>query len=281
MASLLDDLSAGQYQKVARGLLGPAYERLAALPGLLGEFSPGADVRDYQNYASSALQKALSGDYGQAGLDALWSAAALAGVALPGSVSGYRKLADKLPMDEASRMARAKEMEFDEQEFYHLTDQDFDEFIPGGPRGIEDQGAVFVRPDPSRQMSGHNVVFADEGAREIPVRIRRQATLYIDEYNRKEMIDRFKLNSEFPWIVKTEEARRLRDIGFDNIELEFAGHVNEIAVLDPKNIRSRFARFDPAKRGSADLGAGIAGLGLLAPAGAYGISGLLQTDGGT
>jgi len=160
---------------------------------------------------------------------------------------------DQLPMDEASRMARAKELGFDDQEFYHLTDKDFDRFIPGGPSGVDDQGAVFVRPDPSRQQSSHNVVFTSEGAREIPVRIRRQETLYIDEFNRKEMIDRFKLNSEFPWIVKTEEARRLRDIGFDNVELELDGKVEEIAILDPKNIRSRFAGFDPAKRGSAKL----------------------------
>ena len=73
MASLFDDLSAGQYQKVARGLLGPAYEPLAALPGLLGEFSLGADVRDYQAYGSEAVRKALRGDYGQAGLDAMWA----------------------------------------------------------------------------------------------------------------------------------------------------------------------------------------------------------------
>ena len=61
--------------------------------------------------------------------------------------------APELPMDEASRMARAKELGFDDQEFYHLTDKDFDRFIPGGPSGVDDQGAVFVRPDPSRQQS--------------------------------------------------------------------------------------------------------------------------------
>jgi hypothetical protein len=97
MAGLLDDLSAGRYQKAARGLLGPAYEPLAALPGLLGELSLGADVRDYQAYGSEAVRKALRGDYGQAGLDALWSAAALAGVALPGhaSMADPRKLKKK------------------------------------------------------------------------------------------------------------------------------------------------------------------------------------------
>ena len=95
---MLDDLSAGKYQKAARGLLGPAYEPLAALPGLLGELSVGADIRDTQAYGSGAIQKALRGDFGQAGLDALWSAAALAGVVLPGhaSMADPRKLKKKV-----------------------------------------------------------------------------------------------------------------------------------------------------------------------------------------
>lgn len=37
------------------------------------------------------------------------------------------------------------------------------------------------------------------------------------------------------------------------------------AVTDPRRIRSRFAAFDPMKRDSADLLAGIAGMGLLSP----------------
>jgi len=142
MASLFDDLSAGKYQKAARGLLGPAYEPLAALPGLLGEFSVGADIRDYQAYGSEAIQKALRGDYGQAGLDALWSAAALAGTMVPGhaSMADPRKLKKKvkkkakpkkakrmtdlpdlreIPVDEAIAIARKEP---------HL--------IPSGPRAV-------------------------------------------------------------------------------------------------------------------------------------------------
>jgi hypothetical protein len=161
----------------------------------------------------------------------------------------------ELPMDQASRMARAEELGFDAQEFYHLTDRDFEEFIPGGPSGIDDQGAVFVRPDPSRQQSGHNASFKSEGAREMPLKIKRQAPLYIDEYNRKEMIDRFKLNSEFPWIIKTDEAKKLRDLGFDSVELEMKGVVEEVAILNPANLRAaRSAQFDPAKKDLPGLG---------------------------
>ena len=113
MASLFDDLSAGKYQKVARGLLGPAYEPLAALPGLLGELSLGADVRDYQTYGSEAVRKALRGEYGQAGSDALWAAASLAGVALPGhaSMADPRKLKKKVkkkPKAKAKPKPKAK-----------------------------------------------------------------------------------------------------------------------------------------------------------------------------
>ena len=161
----------------------------------------------------------------------------------------------ELPMDQASRMARAKDMGFDDQEFYHLTKKDFDEFIPGGPGGVDDQGAVFVRPDPSSQKSMHNASFKSEGAREMPLRIKREAPFYIDEYNRQEMIDRFKLNSEFPWIIKPDESQRLRDLGFDSVELEMEGVVEEIAILNPANLRAaRSAQFDPAKKDLPGLG---------------------------
>ena len=171
-------------------------------------------------------------------------------------------LSDELPLDEASRMQRAQEMRFD-TDMYHLTDKDFSEFIPGGPENIDDQGAIFFRPDPSTSASQHNVSFKTEGAREMPVKIRGDSPLYIDEYNQKEMRDRYGLGPEFPWIVTKEEAAKLQKLGFTHVEVEHGGKVEEIAVFDPKNIRSKFAKFDPAKKDSANILAGAAGAGVL------------------
>jgi len=178
-------------------------------------------------------------------------------------------LDDELPLDEASRMQRAEDMGFGE-DMYHLTDKDFSEFIPGGPENIDDQGAIFFRPDPSTSASQHNVSFETEGAREMPVKIRGDSPLYIDEYNQKEMRDRYGLGPEFPWIVTKEEAAKLQKLGFTHVEVEDGGKVEEIAVFDPKNIRSKFAKFDPAKKDSAKLLAGAAGAGVL--------SGLYEPD---
>jgi len=450
MAGLFDDLSAGKYRQAARGLLGPAYEPLAALPGLLGEFSPGADVRDYQDYGSTAIQKALRGDYGQAGLDALWSAAALAGTVLPGSVSGYRKLADELPMDEASRMARAQEMGFDvDTPMYHGTTHDFPSF--GGEKGnVEGHfgaGHYFtsspadasknyagVGPDLTQRIEIRAERLADElqdfydasgsdvkgvaalkkkwgkdvydedtlkmarniAAKELkgeseavvlPVLLRgktvdvrnhtrgRPTTLEFDLPSPDDFMDDAKdylgpsatkdeiydaaVEMADEAFATTEPTGTLADFsdyirraandygydadavlapiyehmydgisasdldrylrhgplqyaedpktgalavgdvirkafqaaGFENIlmdaESAFPNMPNirkgttHIVTSSPANIRSRFAKFDPAKKDSGNILAGAAGLGLLAPVGAYGISGLLQTDDGT
>jgi hypothetical protein len=50
--------------------------------------------------------------------------------------------------------------------------------------------------------------------------------------------------------------RNVKDVG--SREARRVGR--RISVFDPKNIRSRFAQFDPAKAGSADI---LAGLGVV------------------
>jgi hypothetical protein len=50
----------------------------------------------------------------------------------------------------------------------------------------------------------------------------------------------------------------------------------EVMIFDPKNIRSRYAAFDPKKRNVSNIGAGLAGL-----AGARYMSNALQEDRGS
>jgi hypothetical protein len=185
---------------------------------------------------------------------------------IKGKYTTYTDHADKVRGIGDQRSILAKwlyKAEFGE-DMYHLTDKDFSEFIPGGPENIDDQGAIFFRPDPSTSASQHNVNFKTEGAREMPVKIRGDSPLYIDEYNQEEMRDRFGLGPEFPWIVTKEEAAKLQELGFTHVETEHGGKVEEIAVFDPKNIRSKFAQFDPAKKDSADIlaakGGGVSSL---------------------
>jgi hypothetical protein len=267
MAGLFDDLSAGQYQKVARGLLGPAYEPLAALPGLLGEFSPGADVRDYQNYASSALQKALSGDYGQAGSDALWAGAALAGVALPGHAS---------MLDARKRRAAQK---YDPNTWYHGTAADFTEFDPA--RHGESVGAAYLGKDEGVWLSSdpRDASFfaahaarrkGGEGANVMPLTFRGERVTTMDfskagDITPKEMYATISVGIEDYSRRKgaRPDAVILRDV-FST--LGGKPHRHDIAMIaDPEKLRSIFARFDPEKKGLRNILSGLAAAGLLVP----------------
>ena len=59
------------------------------------------------------------------------------------------------------------------------------------------------------------------------------------------------------WLIYENKAMVdfLKDKGFDSMRLaeNQGGAMNTIAVFDPKNIRSRFAEFDPARAESPDL----------------------------
>ena len=127
-----------------------------------------------------------------------------------------------LPMDEASRMARAREMGFDtEQTYYHATNADFDQFKPS-ERGIMGPG-VYLSKDPKMIEK-----YVDaEGARIIPVHVRGNIA------GKNDPVD----------------------------PSQFAGRTveDQTVIFDPKNIRSKYATFDPSQSESPVLTAGIGG----------------------
>ena len=121
-----------------------------------------------------------------------------------------------------------------------------------------------------------------EGSRVLPVKIRVENPLYIDALNREEMADRFftkdldsmySLRSEFPWLLNQPTVDKLREAGFDTIIMsspdadpegmifpEKADPMAEYIVLDNRNIRSKYARFDPAQSKEAGLNKAQGGL---------------------
>jgi hypothetical protein len=164
-----------------------------------------------------------------------------------------------LPTDEASRMARAQEMGFDvDTPLYHLTKNDFDEFRLGAdPSSHTGGGAVWLRDDPSYSLSAHQTGrgsgFDAEGVREVPVYIRGNKELTALEWSK--MRAEGLLSNDFPQRISLAENKLLRDMGYTHVDYQ-----GEVAVFDPKNIRSRFAKFDPAKADSADILAGVGGI---------------------
>ena len=157
---------------------------------------------------------------------------------------------ERLPMDEASRMARAAEGGFN-YPGYHLTKSDFNEFkLNSDPTSHTGGGAIWLRDNPQSNVAAHQVSSPREiyveGARDIPVYARtvnQPPPSVISDLQQQK-----KLSWDFPRRISMEENRLLRSMGYDSVEQR-----GELAVLDPKNIRSRFAAFDPTKRDSADI----------------------------
>jgi hypothetical protein len=209
----------------------------------------------------------------------------------------------ELPMDEASRAARRDAFGLDA---YHLTNKDFDAFKLGGYDPEMSGEAVWLSPvkqenypaahnvflpldDPSKyseilekqavtKMGGGRSGAID--ARVMPLKVKMDDPLSVDEFNLSEMQDRWAGGSrEFPYLINPETSKKLRESGFDSVSNEIGmwdDNYNigdaEIISLDPTKIRSIFAAFDPEYTGSNILGSRVAptvGAGIL---GAYALS---------
>lgn len=142
--------------------------------------------------------------------------------------------AAQLPMDQASRMARAREMGFDtEMPWYHGTHSEFSQFKPS------EDGYI----GPGVYMSGDSGRAAEYGP-------------YVGEYRvRGDLIDEYevsKIASElYAAGVKNPHAQALEEMK----RRGYSGVINgqDVTVWDPSNIRSVNAAFDPARAGENGL----------------------------
>jgi len=296
--------------QVLRGLLAPQQLAEMALA-----FAPGSGdamaVRDGQQNFADMRKSIEGGDYGKAASDAIYGTTAYAsalpvlGAAIPHfggmvkAVRGAGKAAD-LPMDEASRMARADE--HFPVEAFHGTNKDFPEF---GARGSVTKAksakkAYWFVEDP-KSAGGYADNAADSDVQKLIDA--SQAAERRGEWDNANslMVQAEKLEQSTPHrgqsVIPARLGGNLKEVdmdgvqydpddvnlseildgakseGFDGVKLmnfsDEAGYgqynpTTHYAVFDPKNIRSRFAKFDPKNRNSRDLLAGVAGAGLLA-----------------
>ena len=185
-------------------------------------------------------------------------------------------LDDELPLDEASRMQRAREMGFDvDNPLYHATNDDFSEFdlslagrntneYASSPEMAETSRlGVWVNSHPLGQSpdkygAGYGIdmpLYATKGK-------------YYEIDNLTDLENLIRQGDGSAEAVKA----RLIDKGYDGIKVlkdEEFGNVSTV-IFDPTKLRSKFAKFDPAKKDSAKLLAGAAGAGVL--------SGLYEPD---
>jgi hypothetical protein len=222
--------------------------------------------------------------------------ALLAGLPLPAakSAGNAAKAAKKaLAMDEASRMARAAEQGFDtSRPLYHATKQSFDEFKVGPT------GAIYAAPDASvtTPFTDGTIARPGDAPNVMPVFMRTEKAFDLGSPPQDVLAD-LAAHITPTWNGKRETERgikramkafesgdfssafstsgsyvseRMRQFlkakGFDSVVSRNAdGSVRAVAALEPEQVRSRFAAFDPAKRNSRNLLAGVAGAGIVAP----------------
>jgi len=207
----------------------------------------------------------------------------VAGSALRKIVKRGARAADELPMDEVSRIARAEEMGFD-KDVYHGTSvpEEITEFRPS--RTGEFGPGVYTT-DTASEAARYTGAYANIGqvlegapARIMPLKIRLKNPLRITDPD--EFWKRF--GKEGATDLAAQEAAI--EAGYDGVIMTrpqmkpgvrlrddwvpTGKTIEHQVVFDPKNIRSRFAAFDPAQAGSADILAGIAPLLGLGAAGA-------------
>ena len=171
-----------------------------------------------------------------------------------------------LPMDRASQLSRARETGFrPDLKLYHCTDKpDFPAFAYGEPRakslGLSQPG-FWAAEDPryldhmARLVGREN----SQGGRVIPLFARFSKPAKIDDVAGLTHQDVY-FNIRNAWGDGYDAVR------FSNYNTLANGLPTPTWVFrDPNQLRSPFARFDPTRRDSADLLAGVAVPGGPAP----------------
>lgn len=188
----------------------------------------------------------------------LGGAAMTGGVAMPkprGAIgSGAMRETPNLPMDQASRLARAREMGFDvDTPMYHGSNGpwDGDGFVPSkggnlGPGSYLSQEPRTASGYAERLQGGDSHLMDNGHVTPVYARGKLATSAEYDKYLDAAKADGFAAQS------KVDEAhRRLKADGFTGIRGDNMGRV--VNVFDPADIRSPNAAFDPSKRHSTNL----------------------------
>jgi GNAT superfamily N-acetyltransferase len=191
---------------------------------------------------------------------------------------------DALDMSQAARMQKADEMGLDPSfTLYHGTGDDIQEFdlniakdMEGRKRGLGlGSGKIYLHGGP-QSASAFAMNAPKRGLGQNPNVMQLISTgNYIDENDYKQMFmensggveitsGNLNMRERDALIKKTD--KQVMEKGFDGIAEKYkdsSGKVvgyGQVAIFDPANIRSVNAAFDPAKRDSANLMAGVGGV---------------------
>ncbi len=167
----------------------------------------------------------------------------------------------RLPMDEASRTARARDMGFDmDAPLYHGTDQNIDAFRTND--GWYGNGVYATRsPRQAEYYTRRTAEQARGGADNAPnimPLVARGRFAPVEEYHAlvSQNMPRGRWTKEGEENAVRRAQQELERRGYAGVDA--GGLDEEVVVFNPSNVRSRFAAFNPARSGSNDLLAGTA-----------------------
>jgi hypothetical protein len=158
-----------------------------------------------------------------------------------------------LPMDAASRAARARDMGFRKEQFYHGTGSDIAVFDPDSVRQVISAGGHWITRDP-RLAEGYAPVpqprhidplGISQGGNMLPLRVRAQNIGTFAEYGaaHREAMER-----------GIDLRDLMRERGIDAFVTQGTPRrPHTMVVRDPEMLRVSHATFDPARKDSADL----------------------------
>ena len=194
------------------------------------------------------------------------------------------KVNQALDMSKKARIARAKEQGFDtDTVYYHGTSADIKEFDPKKIGSVEGRGdyigeGIFFSADPRIAGSYAQQAKAKVGGLEnvLPVYTRMKNPLVISKKDDfKFFLNDIKINDKYrndPYFKNLSDDELRQVTYYDLSDAEKASYTkskgydglvdntySQGAVFDPNQIRSVHAAFDPAKKDSANLLAGVTG----------------------
>ena len=170
-----------------------------------------------------------------------------------------------LPMDLTSRVDRAKGQDFDlNKTLYHGTKSDIENFdlakTQSRDAGYIGEGVYLTgNKNLANFYAKSAATTGDSGSNVMPVvtNVKNTKTFTLGD------------KSKFAWDIKKnpkmskELTEKLVGEGFDSAQVvDGKGELVEMVVFDPKNIRSKFAKFDPENKGKASLLGGLGALGV-------------------
>lgn len=240
--ALMEGLLGGSPDEIARF----AADEAGSLPGMgIGLPTPRSDA---EAMARDILQLRAEGRAGE-----------VTNQMMAAADPQYMYFNTPLPMDAASRMARAEEMgKVDPQ--YHATLARFSDFMPS-ETGLTGRG-VYSGDFPTDIEDYARKQGTSEGLNIIPLLAPSERS-YARRIDWQNLVD---ADEAFPWNATVDEtvegfkraAETMSGQGYSGVRSQ----PGERVTFDPSNIRSRFARFDPEFRNLSNLSASLAAAGV-------------------